>query len=69
MSNVMIQPTLEALESEDQAVRLWRQEQFGQLGFDPADARLLAESPADLGEARRLRRAGCPLELAFRILL
>jgi hypothetical protein len=68
MSNVMIEPAVEALESEYHVVRLWRREQFGQLGFDPVDARLLADSPADLGEARRLRRAGCPLELAFRIL-
>jgi hypothetical protein len=69
MSNVTIEPTLETLESEDQAVRLWRREQFDQLGFDPVDARLLADSPADLGEARRLRRTGCPLDLALRILL
>jgi hypothetical protein len=69
MSNVMVEPTPDALESEDHAVRLWRREQFGQLGFDPSDARLLADSPADLGEARQLRRAGCPLELAFRILV
>ena len=69
MSNAMIEPTLEALESEDHAVRLWRREQFGQLGFDSVDARLLADSPADLGEARRLRRAGCPLDLAFQILV
>jgi hypothetical protein len=68
MSNVMIEPAAEALDSEEQVVRLWRREQFSQLGFEPIDARLLADSPADLGEARRLRRSGCPLDLAFRIL-
>ncbi len=67
--NVMAEPAFEALESEEQIVRVWRREQFGQLGFDPADAGLLADSSADLGEARRLRRIGCPLELAFRILV
>jgi hypothetical protein len=69
MSNVTIEPTLETPESEDHAVRLWRREQFDQLGFDPVDARLLAASPADLGEARRLHRAGCPLDLALQILV
>jgi hypothetical protein len=69
MSNAMIEPPVEALESEDHAVRLWRREQFSQLGFEPVDARLLADSPADLGEARRICRSGCPLDLAFRILV
>jgi hypothetical protein len=53
---------------EELVVLLWRQEQFELLGFDSVDARLLAESSADLGDARRLRRAGCPVALAFRIL-
>ena len=53
---------------EEFVVLLWRQEQFELLGFDSVDARLLAESSADLGDARRLRRAGCPVALAFRIL-
>jgi len=68
MANVLIERPLEALDSEEHTVFLWRCEQFGRLGFDPIDARLLAESPADLGEARRLCRAGCPLGIAFRIL-
>jgi len=68
MANVLIEQPLEALDAEEQAVFLWRREQFGRLGFDPVDSRLLAGSPADLGEARRLCRAGCPLALAFRIL-
>lgn len=68
MASVVVERTLEALESEEHAVLLWRCDQFGRLGFDPVDAQLLAESPTDLGEARRLRRTGCPLDLAFRIL-
>jgi hypothetical protein len=60
--------SLEALDSEECAVLLWRQEQFQELGFDVLNAEILAESSADLGEARRLREAGCPLDLAFRIL-
>ena len=38
------------------------------LGFDSVLPRLLADSPADLGLARRLNRAACPVSLAFRIL-
>ena len=68
MANVLIEELPEALDAEEQAVFLWRRDQFGRLGFDPVDSRLLAESPADLGEARRLCRAGCPLPIAFRIL-
>lgn len=68
MANVVIQPELEALESEELTVLRWRREQFARLGFDVGDSRLLAESSADLGQARALRRAGCPLDLAFRIL-
>jgi hypothetical protein len=69
MANVVVERTLEAIESEEQVVLLWRREQFTSLGFEPVDARLLADSHADLGEARRLQRTGCPLDLAFRILV
>ncbi len=68
MTNVMVEATADPLASELEAVLLWRREQFGQLGFDQVDSQLLADSPADLGQARRLRRAGCPIDLAFRIL-
>lgn len=68
MANVLIEPTVEAIESEDQVVYRWRREQFGRLGFDHVDSRLLAESPADLGLARQLCSSGCSTELAFRIL-
>ncbi len=68
MSNAVVEDVLEAPDAEGQIVLMWRREQFGQLGFCQIDAHLLAESSADLGQARRLCRAGCPLDLAFRIL-
>lgn len=68
MTNVLIERELEAADSEEYVVLSWRREQFGRLGFDPIESGLLAESPADLGQARRVCAAGCPLDLAFRIL-
>jgi hypothetical protein len=68
MANILVEPEFEALESEEHVVLRWRREQFGRLGFDRVDSRLLAESSADLGHARRLCGAGCPLDVAFRIL-
>lgn len=68
MTNVLIERELEAVDSEEHMVLRWRREQFGRLGFDPVDSRLLAESSADLGQARRVCAAGCPLDVAFRIL-
>lgn len=49
-------------------VRRWRQAQFADLGFSLADARRLANATADVGTARRLIAADCPLKTAFRIL-
>jgi hypothetical protein len=68
MTSILIDEPLHAVETEEQIVRSWRREQFGRLGFDPVISRLLAESPADLGLARQLHGAGCPVALAFRIL-
>ena len=68
MTSILIEEPLDAIDSEELAVQMWRREQFGRLGFDSVLSRLLAESPADLGLARRLDRAGCPVSLAFRIL-
>jgi hypothetical protein len=68
MSSILIDEPLDAIESEELAVQRWRRDQFGRLGFDSVISRLLAESPADLGVARRLNLAGCPVALAFRIL-
>jgi hypothetical protein len=69
MANVLIDRSFEVQLSEEHAVKLWRCEQFRGLGFDLVDSQLLAESSADLGQARQLRGAGCPLDLAFRILV
>jgi hypothetical protein len=50
-------------------VRRWRRDQFYELGFPLADARKLAQSPVDLGDARKVISKGCPPTLALRILL
>ena len=50
-------------------VLFWRVEQFSALGYPANEAWALAESCADLGQARTLRHSGCPLDLALRILL
>ena len=39
------------------------------LGFSARDASALTKATVDLGEARRLVEAGCPHEVARRILL
>jgi hypothetical protein len=67
MTSILIEeaPNLDA---EEHMVQTWRRDQFGRLGFDPVISRLLADSPADLGLARRLRNSGCPVATAFRIL-
>jgi hypothetical protein len=54
--------------SEDVDIFRWRVEQFRQLGFDEMEARKLAASEADLGQARYLLGSGCPAGLALRIL-
>jgi hypothetical protein len=68
MTSILIDEPLDAIDSERHAVQMWRRDQFSRLGFDSVISRVLAESPADLGLARRLSRAGCPVPLAFRIL-
>jgi hypothetical protein len=50
-------------------VRRWRRDQFYELGFPLADARKLAQSRVDLGDARRIMGKGCAPALALRILL
>jgi hypothetical protein len=50
-------------------VRRWRRDQFYELGFPLADARKLAQSQVDLGDARRIMGKGCAPALALRILL
>lgn len=48
-------------------VRLWRREQFAELGFPLADAAALAKSAADLHEVRHLIASGCAHSTAYRI--
>jgi hypothetical protein len=54
---------------EDHRVRRWRLEQFLSLGFDLANAVVMADAKIDLDVARRLVGAGCPLATASQILL
>jgi hypothetical protein len=58
-----------ALEIEHGEVRRWRHQQFVLLGFSEAQALRLADSEADLGQARYLVECGCTLTLVLRILL
>jgi hypothetical protein len=50
-------------------VRRWRRSQFIALGFNATDASMLTKAAVDLGEVRRLVGAGCPHEVARRIVL
>ena len=54
---------------EPERVRIWRREQFHELGFTLTEAYELADAPVDLGVARRIVAAGCPRQTAIRILL
>jgi hypothetical protein len=50
-------------------VLYWRFDQLIRLGFDPINADLLAaKTDVDLGRIRELIAAGCPTQLAVRIL-
>ena len=63
------EPEAEAL-TEDGRVLEWRRDQFRGLGFADIEADLLAGWPqVDLGRVRTLIHIGCPLELAFRIVI
>jgi len=55
--------------SSDHERFLWRIDRFKELGFSEAEAPQLAESDADLGQARHLLATGCSLTLALQILL
>ena len=54
---------------EEREVLKWRFRQIRSLGMNPVEARLLAETGADLGLLRRLVGNGCPPELAVKIAL
>ena len=62
-------PLAEGIQFEALRVRRWRRDQFFELGFPLADARKLAQSQVDLGDARSLISKGCRPALALRILL
>jgi len=54
---------------EQRRVVLWRYAQARGIGLEPLDARLFAESGADLGALRSLSARGCPARLALTIVL
>jgi hypothetical protein len=54
---------------ERMIVRRWRFEQFIELGFTENDSATLAETHVDLSLVRRMMAAGCPVEIASRILI
>jgi hypothetical protein len=54
---------------EETRVRRWRRSQFMALGFSASDASVLTKAPVDLAEVRRLVAAGCPHDVARRIVL
>jgi hypothetical protein len=64
------EPTRNARRVRDERllIRLWRREQFVELGFPISDASALAKSSADTHLARKLVAAGCKHDLAFRII-
>ena len=55
--------------AEETKVRRWRRSQFIALGFSANDASALTKAPVDLAEVRRLVTAGCPHDVARRIVL
>jgi hypothetical protein len=55
------------LPDESIRVRQWRIHQFFELGFPLSDAKRLAVTGADVAQARRLVRRGCPIPIAYRI--
>ena len=69
MSTFAEQHPAEVWVQEDERVSRWRFDQFRSLGFGEEDACLLSESEVDLNRARSLIAAGCPLNLAVKILV
>jgi hypothetical protein len=60
----------ERIDAEERMiVRRWRFEQFIELGFTETESATLAEAQVDLSLVRRMMAAGCPPEIASRILL
>ncbi len=69
MSTAEQHPQREELSQEDRRVIDWRYDQFRALGLGDEDAWLLAGAGADLHLVRTLVGAGCPQDLALRIVL
>ncbi len=59
----------ERLAYEMLAVRNWRYDEARKAGLTPVEAAMFAESPADLGELRKLVAKGCPVETIRAIVL
>ena len=68
MSTGAAAPKEPTIRTEEDDVFRWRAEQFRQLGFNELEARGLAASIADLGQARYLLGSGRPPPLALTIL-
>jgi hypothetical protein len=61
---------LQIVETEAERVERWRAEALEKVGYDPESAmQLAARNDVDLHHAVELVEAGCPPELALRILL
>lgn len=56
-------------ESEDVRVRRWRTLRFLDLGFSMVESELLAGTGVDYRAAAKLLKNGCPLRVAFDVLL
>jgi hypothetical protein len=54
---------------EQTMIRRWRRRQFLRLGFSLNQAQRLTNAAVDLDQMRKLIAAGCPHEIAQRILL
>lgn len=55
--------------AEARRVELWRRRRFLELGFDRGQAQLLAWGGIDWHDAARLIAAGCPVQVAFDLLV
>ena len=55
--------------AEPTVVRVRRYEEAQKAGLTTAEAHLFADSQADVGELRKLVKAGCPVELIREIVL
>ncbi len=67
MAKTELEPAVKPNEAE--RVRRRRYWEALDAGLTSPEARLFSESPADIGELRRLVKDGCPLETIRRIVL